>query len=158
MCKEMSSAWFRTPCSECANRSRLGVLISWIIFYFVSISAPHQHRFHTDFTSSSHRFHSDGLQREIAIWGCWGLGFLFESNINNRVAQVLRRIVLFLFRLVTCRFAYRRALKPNMSMISGLLNVSLSPKRIYFIFGDPRYLKKTRKAPNQFLDILELFI
>ena len=40
-------------------------------------------------------------------------------------------MILLQFELVTFRFAYMRSLKPFISMISGLLDVSLSPKTIY---------------------------
>ena len=42
------------------------------------------------------------------------------------------------FELITFRIAYMRTLKILISMISGLLDVRLSPKTIYFLFGDPR--------------------
>ena len=66
----------------------------------------------------------------------------------KRYASKLRCIILLHFELITFRFAYMRTLKPLLSMISGHLDVSLSPKPISFIFWDTRIPKQNPRTPN----------
>ena len=68
----------------------------------------------------------------------------------KRYAQKFRSIILFQFALVTLRFAYMMTFKPQISMISGFVDVSLSPKTIYFYVWrhqdtqhDPRKKRKS---------------
>ena len=79
-----------------------------------------------------------------------GLGGLRRviSIVNNMqgIAGKLHRIILLHLGLVTFRFHYGRNRKPTMSMISGLMDVSPSPKNnILFIFGNTRTLQIIRE-------------
>ena len=57
-------------------------------------------------------------------------------------AKKLRSIILLQFELITFRIVYWKTLKPIISMVSGFLNVSLSPQTIYF------YLWRDQDPPN----------
>ena len=76
---------------------------------------------------------SETIELGKQIWA-----FLFSSLGNvygkfmKRYGQKLRRIILLRFGLITFRFGYGRDRKPFIFMISGFLDVAISPKTIYF--------------------------
>ena len=80
-------------------------------------------------------------------------GHLFLVSLWKRYGQKLRRIILLQFGLVTFRFVYGRDRKPIVSMISGFLDVSLSPNQ-YFLWRHQDTLENPRKANNLFNTII----
>ena len=80
---------------------------------------------------------------------CCDSGVMFMVNRWKRCVEKLRSTILFQFELITFRFGYMRTLKLFISMISGLSDVSPSPKNIYFYLW-PRVLLKMQENPNPF--------
>ena len=74
---------------------------------------------------------------------------LFMVNLWNRYAKKLRNIILLRFELITFRFAYTRTRKSLISMISGLSDVSVSPKtNIIYPWSPQDTQHNPRKIPN----------
>ena len=77
---------------------------------------------------------------------CW---IIVIGNVWKRYGQKLRRIILLPFGLVTFRFGYWRDRKPIIFMISGFLDVSLSPKtNMIYRWGHQDTSINPRKIPN----------
>ena len=62
----------------------------------------------------------------VVLFASFGPAFMV--SLWKRYAYKLRGIILLHFELISFRFAYGRGLKPLISMISGVWDVSLSPK------------------------------
>ena len=86
--------------------------------------------------------------RKTHVWSCWQL----LCHLCGE-AQKLRSIILLQFELISFRFVYMRTLKTLIPMISGLSNVTLSPKT-YIIYvwrhqdtpNNPREIQKHVKT------------
>ena len=75
------------------------------------------------------------------------MGATFLVNMIKRIAGKLRRIILLHFGLVTFRFHYGEPPeKIVLAMISGFLDVFMTPQTKYVNFGDPNSLQKDQET------------
>ena len=85
---------------------------------------------------------------------CWAICMV---NLWTRYALKLRSFILLQFGLISFRFAYMRTLKPLISMISEVSDVSLSPKtKISYLWTDQGTANIPRKIPKSFYEDIML--